>query len=277
MAGNKRRVGVVGYGHLGQYLVKEILNYPQFELAFVWNRTAEKLKGQVPDDAILLDLEKIEERSPNLIIEVAHPSITESHGEKFLAAADYMIGSPTALAKDDLEKKLRSKANLGPHGFYVPTGAFWGGEDIKKMADRGTLKGLRVAMKKHPSAFKLTGNLVRKNEEVRDQAVVLYDGPVRGLCPLAPNNVNTMAAAALAAWNLGFDGVQGCLVSDPSLDCHIVEVDVDGPGTPENQFKVKTVRRNPAATGVVTGNATYASFWSSALGAFGKGPGVHLC
>ena len=51
-----------------------------------------------------------------------------------------------------------------------------------------------------------------------------------------------------------------------SLDCHIVEVDVDGPGAPENQFTVKTVRRNPAATGVVTGNATYASFWSSALG-----------
>ena len=50
------------------------------------------------------------------------------------------IGSPTALAKDDLEKKLRSKANSGPHGLYVPTGAFWGGEDIKKMADRGTLK-----------------------------------------------------------------------------------------------------------------------------------------
>ena len=40
-------------------------------------------------------------------------------------------------------------------------------------------------------------------------------GSVRGLCPLAPNNVNTMAAAALAAHNLGFDKVQGSLVSDP--------------------------------------------------------------
>lgn len=32
---------------------------------------------------------------------------------------------------------------------------------------------------------------------------------------MAPNNVNTMAAAALVAFNLGFDGVEGCLVSDP--------------------------------------------------------------
>ena len=40
-------------------------------------------------------------------------------------------------------------------------------------------------------------------------------GPVRELCPLAPNNVNTMACAAIAAHNLGFDGVMGCLVADP--------------------------------------------------------------
>lgn len=43
-------------------------------------------------------------------------------------------------------------------------------------------------------------------------------GPVRGLCSLAPNNVNTMAAAALAAHNLGFDKTQGCIVADPRQD-----------------------------------------------------------
>lgn len=41
------------------------------------------------------------------------------------------------------------------------------------------------------------------------------EGPVRELCPLAPNNVNTMAAAAIAAHNLGFDKVTGSIVSDP--------------------------------------------------------------
>ena len=45
--------------------------------------------------------------------------------------------------------------------------------------------------------------------------VVILPGPVRGLCPLAPNNVNTMACASIAAHNLGFDGVVGCLVADP--------------------------------------------------------------
>ena len=70
-------------------------------------------------------------------------------------------------------------------------------------------------MKKHPSAFKLRGELAQMVTTVREGPLTLYEGPVRGLCPLAPNNVNTMACAAIAAHNLGFDGVVGCLVADP--------------------------------------------------------------
>ena len=70
-------------------------------------------------------------------------------------------------------------------------------------------------MKKHPSAFKLTGHLAELVKTVEGEPLTLYCGPVRDLCPLAPNNVNTMACAAIAAHSLGFDGVIGCLVADP--------------------------------------------------------------
>lgn len=45
-------------------------------------------------------------------------------------------------------------------------------------------------------------------------------------------------------------------------DYHVVEVEVTG----VDGFSVKTVRKNPAKLGAVTGNATYNSFWSSLLG-----------
>jgi predicted dinucleotide-utilizing enzyme len=90
---------------------------------------------------------------------------------------------------------------------------------------------------------------------------------------MAPNNVNTMACCALAGHTLGFDGVVGVLVADPSLDAHIVEIDVTGP----DGFSVKTHRHNPAAVGAVTGNATYESFLSSMLLATGRGAGFHFC
>lgn len=42
------------------------------------------------------------------------------------------------MAAPDTETALRAAATL--HGLYVPSGAFWGGEDIKKMADTGALQ-----------------------------------------------------------------------------------------------------------------------------------------
>jgi len=272
----KRKVGIVGYGHLGQYLVKAIEAHPNFELGFVWNRTASALQGKVSEPKILRNLEEFRTISCDLIVEVAHPCVVQKFGAEFLQASDLMVGSPSALADQCLEDQLRSAATH--HGLYVPSGAFWGSEDIRKMADRGTLKGLKVTMKKHPSSFKLEGHLKELNDSVGQNAVTLYDGPVRDICPLAPNNVNTMAAAAIAGHNLGFDGVQGCLISDPNLlNWHCIEIDVIGPGEEGQQFRVKTERLNPAAPGAVTGSATYGSFLSSLNGATGKGSGFHLC
>jgi hypothetical protein len=181
------------------------------------------------------------------------------------------------------------------------------------MADRGTLTGLTVTMRFPPASLKLRGELAERCAQVAsfsfsfscffsfyisfsfsfsvllsfsfsclqvtDTAVELYHGPVRQLCPLAPNNVNTMAAAAVAATNLGFDGTVGRLVADPTgADWHVVEVEVEGPvGPGGNRFTSHTVRRNPASRGAVTGSATYGSFLSSLLRAGGRGAGTHLC
>ena len=43
-----------------------------------------------------------------------------------------MMGSPTALADLQTERMLAAAASQ--HGLYIPSGALWGGEDIRKMA-----------------------------------------------------------------------------------------------------------------------------------------------
>ena len=68
------RVGVVGYGHLGQYLVDSIKSHPDLELAWVWNRSS--LKGKLEDAVILEDLNDCGRDNPDVIVEVAHPDIT---------------------------------------------------------------------------------------------------------------------------------------------------------------------------------------------------------
>ena len=86
-----------------------------------------------------------------------------------------------------------------------------------------------------------------------------------------------MAAGAIAAVGLGFDGVQGCLIADPRLDAHVIEIEAVGPGEPGHEFTVRTVRFNPAKAGAVTGNATYASFFASLMHYHQRGNGVHFC
>ncbi|CAJ0949776.1 unnamed protein product [Ranitomeya imitator] len=129
-------------------------------------------------------------------------------------------------------------------------------------------QGLKITMTKHPQSFKLEGKLSEKDLSAIQDRTILYEGPIRQLCPMAPNNVNTMAAASLAAHTLGFDEVIGVLVADPSIpDWHIVDIEVTGATneTTGQVFTVRTSRRNPAAPGAVTGAATFVSFWSSIL------------
>jgi aspartate dehydrogenase len=202
------------------------------------------------------------------------------YGTHFLSVCDYVAGSPTAFADQAIETKLReaAAASLAP-GVYIPSGALWGATDLQKMDELGTLKALTITMRKHPGSFKLNdAELTRRCESAKEAGagpVEVYNGPARALCPLAPNNVNTIAAAALAAPSLGFDGVVGVVIADASLAAHIVEVDAVGPGNPP--FTIRTVRDNPAQPGAVTGNATYNSFLSSLLRSGGRGPGFHFC
>lgn len=285
----RRRVGIVGFGSLGQFLAEKILTDAKasaaFELAFVWNRSPDKVDAFVPalpDGVKCRDLADFPKYGADVIVEVSHPDVTRAWGAAFLAHADFYCGSPTAFADPAIDAPLRAAAASGPFGVYVPAGALWGAVDIAKMADRGTIKYLAITMKKHPASLKLEGVLGEKVAALQAAGTpgesVVYEGSVRGLCPLAPNNVNTMAAAAIAAHTLGFDGVQARLVSDPSLEAHVITIDVRGaPGADGQCFRSFTERYNPAPPGAVTGLATYASFLSSLFFAGGKGAGVHLC
>lgn len=113
------RVGIVGYGSVGQYFVDRILNDPavsaKLELAFVWNRTASKIPvegtGAVPTGLILTDLNDFASRKADMIVELSHPSIAKNHGEAFVSSgSDFFVGSPTAFADPEADAILRKAA-----------------------------------------------------------------------------------------------------------------------------------------------------------------------
>ncbi|CAF0879797.1 unnamed protein product [Adineta ricciae] len=283
------RIGILGFGHLGQFIYRHLQN--DFEVVFIWNRSKEAFNKYDEDfdrNLIAATVEEGLQRSPDLVVEVTHPDVVETYADKILDICDLFIGSPTALARASVEDLLRRKTQDTGHVVYIGAGAFWGAEDINKMNERNTLRSLTITMKKHPDSFKLNEPLHSKLIEERNKLgdkhseILLYSGPVRELCQLAPNNVNTMAVGATIASHLGFDGVQGCLIADTSLDDrHVVEIELNGPETSVGEkktlgFHVKTIRTNPAELGVVTGTATLLSFVSSIKRAKGYTAGIHV-
>lgn len=275
--GPRQRIGIVGFGALGRFLAERIVaegDAHGCEIAFVWNRTAAAVAehplfaaGGALEGKILPELDAMEAWKPTLVVEVAHPALMKTLAPKVLAHADYFCGSPTALADAETETVVR--AALAKHGqrVYVPCGALWGAVDIARMRRRGTLRRVHVTMAKHPTAFRLQGEMEAKAKDAleRGARVTLYDGPARALCPQAPNNVNTIACAALAG--VGFDDTQATVIADASLESHDIDVVCEGPvneatGRP---FSVTARRINPAKPGAVTGSATFNSFYSSLL------------
>jgi len=290
------RIGILGFGHLGQFLCahferERTKSSRDFDLIFVWNRSKNiftKYDKEINRELIVSTVQEGLQRLPDLVIEVAHPDVIKAYAEQILDVCDLFIGSPTALAYAPLEKKLRKKSMESGQVIYISSGAFWGADDIVKMSERDLIRSLTVTMKKHPDSFKLNeplrSKLVHERAKVdnKNEEIVIYSGPVRELCRLAPYSVNTMAVGAIAADHLGFDGVQGRLIADPSLtDQQIVEIELSGPETiigdkKQTTFHLKTVRINPAEIGFVTGTATLLSFVSSIKRAKGQINGIHV-
>ena len=148
-------------------------------------------------------------------------------------------------------------------------------ERVLRMAEAGKLAGAKVAMTKHPRSLNYLAELdppLAETTGVRE----IYNGPLRELCALAPNNVNTMAALAMAS-ELGFDAIEARLVADASLEHHITEVTLLGPDTGGPRYSLELCRTSPAAVGAVSSTATLDTFLASTLAARDRGNGVHFC
>jgi predicted dinucleotide-utilizing enzyme len=287
---SKIRVGIVGFGALGQYLIKQlkfnIAGSQNFELAFVHNRKADKIeqsKLNISENKILRgDLNLAFEhfitsgQLVDLVVEASHPDTIKESGAVILNHSDLMITSLTALAESKTYNRLKELALQRKNSIYIPSGAGWGFQDIKKMADLQTLTGLSVSMKFHYDALKLNEPLRSilshyvDSDDNKDQ--VIFQGSVRDLAMLAPNNVNTMCGLALAGHNIGFDLTQATLIASKTSHEHEVHIQISGP----NGYTVESRRINPALPGAVTGSMTFSSFLSSLL-AYKGGHRSGLC
>src|SRR5262245_4535170 len=255
------RVGLVGFGFIGAGLYRAIRvgDYKGLEVAFAWNRSRNKL-AEVSKDLVLDDLAGFAARKPDLIVEASHPDITRQHGEAFLAQADYMPLSVTALADDAVRARLEAAAARAGHHLILPQGALVGTDAL--LAWRHMWRDVTITFRTHPENIDLSA-VKRRAEDITVETVI-FDGPVRGIAPPFPRNVNTMVTGALAT--IGIDRCRGRMIADPALDHAVAEVEAWG----TDGSYLATVKRQPMVG--VSGTEMFQSTLRSVLKATGTGP-----
>ncbi len=219
----KTRIGVVGYGFIGRHLCQALQDNPDWglELAFVWNRDANKLAA-LPAGRALPDLGRVNERGADLIVECAHPQVSVEYGAAFLRASDYLPLSVNALADAEVEARLTEAARASGHRIFIPHGALIGLDNLVEVRD--TWEDVTITFRKNPANIDFSESGFDPADIVRE--TVVYDGPARGIARLFPRNVNTMTTCALAT--VGLDRCRAVLIADPALEVAIAEVRARG-------------------------------------------------
>jgi aspartate dehydrogenase len=208
-----KRIGVVGYGRLGSYLVNKINGEENLIVEFVFDIDKDKL-CDLEDSLVLDSMEEAREREADLIVEVATSEWVTRFAPLALEFADLLIFSVTAFAEEGLKENLDAVAEANKTHYYISHGAIIGLDGVRDGKD--LLEDVRITTIRPQEGYGLKERVSKRT--------VLYDGPTRKACQLFPRNVNIHASLALHG--LGFDKTYSTVIADPEARVmrHILEV-----------------------------------------------------
>jgi len=247
-------VGIIGYGLVGRGLAQKIADHDAFASAFVYARSAEvlaevapELRAEFLDDALFA--------TADLVVEAAHPVISERFGVRILRHADYLPLSTSGLVDGALYDRLTAAAAKHGHRLLLPHGALVGLESL--IAGRDCWREVTITFVKNPIHLDAADGSALPT----DRETVVYDGPVRGIARLLPRNVNSMVTLALAT--IGLDTCRARLVARPGVERATLEIDAVG----ADGSRITVHKEQPMAG--VSGSEMVDSTWQSVLVAAG--------
>jgi aspartate dehydrogenase len=208
-----RKIGIIGHGKIGSYLVNKARQGKELSVVFIYDVDPQRLTG-IESSLVVRSLEEARDRKPDLVVETASWEWVREFSPFILTFSDLLIVSVAAFAEDGLRERLDSVARNNRTRYYVSHGAIIGLDGVRD--GRDLIDEVKITTVRPQEGYGLKERLSEKT--------VLYDGPTRRACQLFPRNVNIHASLALHG--LGFDKTHSTVIADPDAKVmrHIIEV-----------------------------------------------------
>lgn len=245
------RVAIAGLGAVGRTLVRRLdRGIPGLKLACVSVRDEPKARNWLEAEKITCPVVPLDAMSQHadLAVECAPGDIIDQICRPMLAAGKrVMVLSAGALLP---RPELVELAKKSGGQIIVPTGALLGLDAVTAAAE-GNINSVTMVTRKPPKGLAGARYLVANNISVEGltEPLRVFAGTAREAATGFPENVNVVAALALAG--IGPDRTMIEIWADPALsrNCHTINVEAD---SARFSFSIENVPSENPKTGRIT-------------------------
>ncbi|MCA0848782.1 aspartate dehydrogenase [Salipiger thiooxidans] len=218
------RVGLIGYGAIGQSVARLLLAQPGHALGIVTRSVPED--GFGPGTEALGDLEALLDWRPDAVIEAASAEAFAAFAPACLEAGiDVVAASVGALQDAALHERIKRLCDRTGSRLVVPSGAVGGIDHIAAAALHPETRVTYIS-RKPPAAWVAELATLGLSEASQKGPVTLFEGDAREAAARYPKNLNAGLTIALAA---GFERTSVQVLADPAATGNTHEIRIEGP------------------------------------------------
>lgn len=215
------RIGLIGAGAIGQFLVKEMnqeqLSTLRVESVLVRDQEKYRSLEQQYGVELFTDLNKFLDSEIDIVVEAADIDTVKQLIPTVIQRKDVVLISVGALAATESLTEIVQISQQYNHQIYLPSGAIGGLDLLQNAHALGTVRHVSLATRKPARSL---------IDEQIEEAKVVFEGTAREAIEQFPKNMNVSIVLALAG--LGFDKTKVSLVADPHIQQNIHEIEIAG-------------------------------------------------